>query len=73
MKTTRKKEWFDDDTFWRELYPFMSPKQRFVEATAQRAITGEQARGYEGAKRRPRAVDASPGPSRHGWLLGKAA
>jgi SAM-dependent methyltransferase len=35
MKTTRKKEWFDDDSFWRELYPFMFSKQRFAEADEQ--------------------------------------
>jgi SAM-dependent methyltransferase len=35
MKTTRKKEWFDDNSFWRELYPFMFPEKRFVEADEQ--------------------------------------
>ena len=35
MNTRRKKEWFDDDTFWRELYPFMFPERRFADATAQ--------------------------------------
>ena len=29
MSTKRKKEWFDNDAFWRELYPFMFPEQRF--------------------------------------------
>ena len=29
---TRKKEWFDDDSFWREMYPFMFPKARFTDA-----------------------------------------
>jgi hypothetical protein len=33
--TTRKKEWFDDDSFWRELYPFMLPKERIADADAQ--------------------------------------
>jgi SAM-dependent methyltransferase len=32
MKTTRKREWFDDDSFWRELYPFMFPERRFADA-----------------------------------------
>jgi hypothetical protein len=32
--TTRKKEWFDD-SFWRELYPFMLPKERIADADAQ--------------------------------------
>lgn len=26
----RKKEWFDDDSFWEELYPFMFSEQRFT-------------------------------------------
>ena len=30
MKSTRKKEWFDDDSFWRELYPFMFPEERIA-------------------------------------------
>jgi SAM-dependent methyltransferase len=32
MKTTRKKEWFDDDSFWREMYPFMFSERRIAEA-----------------------------------------
>ena len=35
MTTRRKKEWFDDDAFWQELYPFMFAEQRFAEARAQ--------------------------------------
>ena len=35
MNTQRKKEWFDDDPFWRELYPFMFPEKRFAAAAAQ--------------------------------------
>ncbi len=34
MAARRTKEWFDDDTFWREMYPFMFPEQRFA-ATAE--------------------------------------
>jgi SAM-dependent methyltransferase len=30
MTERRKKEWFDDDSFWREMYPFMFPEQRFA-------------------------------------------
>jgi SAM-dependent methyltransferase len=33
--TTRKKEWFDDDSFWRELYPVMFPEQRIADADEQ--------------------------------------
>ena len=32
MAIRRKREWFDDDTFWRELYPFMFPESRFANA-----------------------------------------
>jgi SAM-dependent methyltransferase len=36
MKTSaRKKEWFDDDSFWRELYPFMFSKERIANADEQ--------------------------------------
>src|SRR5260370_1208944 len=36
MKTrTRKREWFDDDSFWRELYPFLFPKERIADADEQ--------------------------------------
>lgn len=31
----RKKEWFDDDTFWQDLYPFMFPETRFADAVEQ--------------------------------------
>lgn len=29
MKQRRKREWFDEESFWRDLYPFMFPKERF--------------------------------------------
>jgi SAM-dependent methyltransferase len=36
MKTkTRKKEWFDDNSFWQGLYPFMFPEKRIAEADGQ--------------------------------------
>ena len=35
MAPRRKKEWFDDDSFWRETYPFMFPDQRFAETPEQ--------------------------------------
>src|ERR1700676_2768446 len=36
MKTKkRKNEWFDDDSFWRELYPFMFPEKRIADAHEQ--------------------------------------
>jgi SAM-dependent methyltransferase len=30
MNARRKKEWFDNDAFWRELYQFMFPDKRFA-------------------------------------------
>jgi ubiquinone/menaquinone biosynthesis C-methylase UbiE len=35
MSARRKKEWFDNEAFWRELYPYMFPEKRFTDATAQ--------------------------------------
>lgn len=32
-----RKEWFDDESFWRELYPFMFPEHRFAAADEQMA------------------------------------
>lgn len=32
MIARRKKEWFDDDALWRDLYPFMFPDERFAHA-----------------------------------------
>ena len=35
MKSSRNREWFDDDAFWRDLGPFMFTKQRWAEAARQ--------------------------------------
>jgi len=35
MTTRRKREWYDDDAFWRDLYPFMFPKKRLADTPAQ--------------------------------------
>ena len=35
MTKRRKKEWFDDDSFWVEMYPFMFPEKRFADAYDQ--------------------------------------
>jgi hypothetical protein len=35
MSKRRKKEWFDDDSFWKVLYPFMFPEQRFADTPGQ--------------------------------------
>jgi SAM-dependent methyltransferase len=35
MSRGRRKEWFDDETFWRDLYPFIFPEERFAKAPEQ--------------------------------------
>ncbi len=35
MIQSRKTEWFDDDAFWQDLYPFMFPQQRFEDTPEQ--------------------------------------
>ncbi len=35
MNAKRKKEWFDDDSFWHDLYSFMFSEERFIEAAEQ--------------------------------------
>ena len=35
MNPRRKKEWFDNDVFWRELYPFMFSPDRFADASRE--------------------------------------
>ncbi len=35
MKTRRKKEWFDDESFWQSFYPGMFSEQRFAETSEQ--------------------------------------
>jgi SAM-dependent methyltransferase len=35
MTAKRKKEWFDDDSFWRDLYLFMFPDKRFADAAEE--------------------------------------
>lgn len=32
MTARRKREWFDDDSFWRDLYPYMFTETRFADA-----------------------------------------
>ena len=32
MATRRRREWFDDDSFWRDLYPYLFPESRFANA-----------------------------------------
>jgi SAM-dependent methyltransferase len=35
MNTQRRKEWFDDESFWEETYPFMFSRERFKETPDQ--------------------------------------
>ena len=35
MTKRRKKEWFDDDAMWRDLYPYLFPPERFEQAVEQ--------------------------------------
>jgi SAM-dependent methyltransferase len=66
MPDARAREWFDDDAFWRETYPFMFPATRF-EATAAE-VTGL----LKLAKPRGRAVlDLCSGPGRCSVELAK--
>jgi SAM-dependent methyltransferase len=35
MKRHTKKEWFEDESFWSDLYPFMFPEEKFAAAAEQ--------------------------------------
>jgi SAM-dependent methyltransferase len=35
MAKRRKQEWFDDDSFWQAMYPFMFPNKRFEDTAGQ--------------------------------------
>lgn len=63
----RKKEWFDDDTFWKELYPFMFSEQRF--ASAPEEIEKVLALTKPGGRA---ALDLCCGPGRCSIALARA-
>jgi len=65
-KRTRKKEWFDNDSFWRELYSFLFSAQRFAAATEQvaQALTLTKPPGKT-------ALDLCCGPGRCSIALAK--
>lgn len=65
--TGRKREWFDKDSFWRELYPFMFPEQRFASTPEQMAkvLALTQPRGAE-------VLDLCCGPGRCSIALAEA-
>lgn len=66
MKAARKREWFDDESFWREMYPFMFPDQRFVDAERQvaKALALTKPNGKS-------ALDLCCGPGRCAIALAK--
>lgn len=66
MKPARKKEWFDDDSFWRDLYPFLFSEQRFAAAAKQVA----QALALAKPPRKT-ALDLCCGPGRCSIALAK--
>ena len=59
MATKRRKEWFDDEGFWRLLYPFMFGPERFVAAVSEvdQALSLTRPRGKV-------ALDLCCGPGR---------
>jgi len=66
MAARRKREWFDDDSLWRDLYPFMFPASRFE------AAVEETTKVLELAPPRGRAVlDLCCGPGRFSVELAK--
>jgi SAM-dependent methyltransferase len=67
MVKRRKLEWFDDDDFWQELYPFLFTEQRFTEAFEQieKILILTKPRGKT-------ALDLCCGPGRCAIALAKA-
>jgi SAM-dependent methyltransferase len=53
-------EWFESDDFWRELYPFMFPEERFAAARDEVASILALTQRTEG-----RVLDLCCGPGRH--------
>ncbi len=67
MSTRRKKEWFDDNAFWQEMYPFMFSEQRFAVAAEEieKALTLTN-------PNRKAALDLCCGPGRCSIALAQA-
>jgi SAM-dependent methyltransferase len=67
MRSRRKKEWFDNNAFWQELYPFMFREQRFTNAPVeiQKALSLTKPNGKN-------ALDLCCGPGRCSIALAKA-
>jgi SAM-dependent methyltransferase len=64
---SRRREWFDNNTFWRELYPFMFQDQRFAAASVeiQNVLSLTQPNGKS-------ALDLCCGPGRCSIALAQA-
>ncbi len=59
-------EWFEDESFWRELYPFMFPEERFHQAEEQIEKALKLVDYREGT-----VLDLCCGPGRHSLALAK--
>jgi SAM-dependent methyltransferase len=59
-------EWFEDESFWTEMYPFMFPEDRFhlAEEQIEKALTLVD---YQGGA----VLDLCCGPGRHSFALAK--
>ena len=66
MKIKRKKEWFDEDSFWEDLYPVMFPTDRIDAATEEVDKVLLLAKLKKGA-----ILDLCCGPGRHSVALAK--
>src|SRR5579864_1637034 len=62
-------EWFENEEFWRELYPYMFPPERFAAADDQVAqviaLTGVPVGQSSGLPNSPIVLDLCCGPGRH--------
>ncbi len=66
MNEANKKEWFDDEVFWREIYPILFPKVRFHDAPEEIEKILDLA-GFGGKT----VLDSCCGPGRHAVALAK--
>jgi SAM-dependent methyltransferase len=66
MTPRRRREWFDDDSMWRDLYPFLFPDSRFASALeeVEKVLALTKPRGKA-------ALDLCCGPGRFSIALAK--
>ncbi len=62
----RRKEWFDDDAFWRDFYPYLFSQERFAEASGRAEAILKLAR-----PRGRRVLDLCCGPGRFSLALAR--